>query len=75
MKIKDEVKYDVNNGKQWYCSIIVIQKKENGMIICPWKKSQIMTRVILCHGAYDLIGTDTMLPWKCHCGVVFSAIS
>jgi hypothetical protein len=45
------------------------------MIICPWKKSQIMTRVILCHGAYDLIGTDTMLPWKCHCGVVFSAIS
>lgn len=40
MKLKDEVKDGVNNGEQWYCSIIVIHKKENGMIISPWKKSQ-----------------------------------
>jgi hypothetical protein len=35
MKVKDEVKYDVNNGEQWHCSIIVIHKKESGVIICP----------------------------------------
>jgi hypothetical protein len=35
MKVKDEVKDGVNNGEQWYCSIIVIHKKENGMIISP----------------------------------------
>lgn len=35
MSKKMKVKYDVNNEEQWYCSIIVIHKKENGMIICP----------------------------------------
>lgn len=76
MKVKDEIKYDVNNGEQWYCSIIFIHKKENGMIICPWKK---FTRLWpqLFFVMVDMIWSELTqrLPWKCLCGVVFSAIS